>query len=81
MKYIVENWMTEETIKVFDSEEERQEWINDNCISFSDGCYIDGTETKISIYERRWNYWVKADLATTGRKVIFNEFYSFFTQR
>ena len=49
MKYIVENWLTEETIKVFDSEEERQEWINDNCISFSDGSYIDGTETKISI--------------------------------
>ncbi|WP_156059452.1 hypothetical protein [Acetivibrio ethanolgignens] len=53
MKYIVENWLTEETIKVFDSEEERQEWINDNCISFSDGSYIDGTETKISIYESR----------------------------
>lgn len=53
MKYIVENWLTEETIKVFDSEEERQEWINDNCISFPDGCYIDGTETKISIYESK----------------------------
>ena len=53
MKYIVENWMTEETIKVFGSDEERQEWINDNCISFSDGCYINDTETKISIYETR----------------------------
>ena len=55
-KYIVENWLTEETIKVFDSEEERQEWLNDNCISFSDGNYIDGTDIKISIYESRYNY-------------------------
>ena len=55
-KYIVENWITEETIKVFDSEEERQEWLNYNCISFSDGNYIDGTEIKISIYESRYNY-------------------------
>ena len=62
-KYIVENWLTEETIKVFDSEEERQEWLNDNCISFSDGNYIVGTEIKISIYESRYNYWFKADLS------------------
>ena len=68
-KYIVENWLTEETIKVFDSEEERQEWLNDNCISFSDGNYIDGTEIKISIYESRYNYWFKADhIGYTGRK-------------
>ena len=53
MKYIVENWLTEETIKVFANEEERQEWINNNCISFSDGGYIKGTEIKISIYECR----------------------------
>lgn len=52
MKYIVENWLTEETIREFDSEEEREEWIRDNCISFSDGCYITDTETKISIYEQ-----------------------------
>ena len=53
---VFENWLTEETIKVFDSEGERQEWLNDNCISFSDGNYIDGTEIKISIYESRYNY-------------------------
>ena len=69
MKYIVENWLTEETIKVFDSEEERQEWLNDNCISFSDGNYIDGTEIKISIYESRYNYWFKSwPIGNTGRK-------------
>lgn len=27
MRYIVENWETEEVIRVFDSEEERSEWI------------------------------------------------------
>lgn len=51
MKYIVENWMTEKTIKIFSSEEERQKWINDNCISFSDGVFIKNTEIKISCYE------------------------------
>lgn len=52
MKYIVENWLTEETIKKFDSEEEREKWIRDNCVSFSDGYYIDDTEIKISIYDK-----------------------------
>ncbi len=51
MKYIVEDWLTEETIKVFSSEEERQEWINDNCISFSDGVFITDTSIRISCYE------------------------------
>lgn len=51
MKYVVEDWLTEEAIKVFDSEEDRQEWIDDNCISFSDGCYINDTSIRISIYE------------------------------
>ena len=53
MKYIVENWMTEEVIKVFDSEEDRQEWINENCVSFSDGCFIEDTTIKISCYETK----------------------------
>ena len=30
MKYIVETWLTEEVIKVFSSEKEREEWIKDN---------------------------------------------------
>lgn len=51
MKYIVENWMTEEVIKIFASEEERNQWIKDNCISFSDGTFIADTETRISCYE------------------------------
>lgn len=50
MKYIVENWLTEEVIKVFHSEEDRQEWLNDNVNNFSDGGYLDDG-TKISIYE------------------------------
>ncbi len=51
MKYIVEDWMTEETIKVSSSEKERQEWINVNCTSFSDGVFITDTTTRISCYE------------------------------
>ena len=50
MKYIVENWLTEEIIKVFPSDEERQKWLLDNVNSFSDGGYLDDG-TKISIYE------------------------------
>ena len=69
MKYIVENWVTEEIIKIFNSEEERQKWINDNCISFSDGCYINDTETKISIYETRWNNGFKY---TEGEEIIMD---------
>lgn len=50
MKYIVENWFTEETLAVFDTEEDRQKWLNDNCDYYSDGAYLsDGT--RISIYE------------------------------
>lgn len=52
MKYIMENWLTEETIKEFDGEEEREEWIRNNCKIFSDGCYITDTKTRISIYEQ-----------------------------
>ena len=36
MKYIIEDWLTEEIIKVFSSEEERNDWIEDNCTWFSD---------------------------------------------
>jgi hypothetical protein len=50
MKYIVENWLTEETLKVFDSEEERDQWLEENVNRFSDGGYLDDG-TKISIYE------------------------------
>ncbi len=51
MKYIVEDWITEDVIKVFNSEEERNKWINKNCVSFSDGVYILDTDIKISCYE------------------------------
>lgn len=50
-KYVVENWLTEEVIKVFNSEEERNAWIKENCVWYSDGCFIDGTTDRISIYE------------------------------
>lgn len=50
MKYIVENWLTEEVVKVFDTEEERQQWIDDNVNHFSDGGYLDDG-TKIAIHE------------------------------
>ena len=53
MKYIVENWLTEGIIKIFRSEKERDEWIEDNCEWFSDGCFIKDTEIKISCYEKR----------------------------
>ena len=50
MKYYVENWLTEEIIKVFNSDDERMEWLNDNVTYFSDGGFLDDG-TKISIYE------------------------------
>ena len=50
MKYIVENWLTEEVLKVFESEEDREEWIRDNVMFLSDGGFLDDG-TRISIYE------------------------------
>lgn len=50
MKYIVEAWLTEEIIAVFNSEEEREKWLNDNVNYFSDGGYLDNG-VQISIYE------------------------------
>ena len=49
-KYIVENWLTDEIIKVFPTEESREEWLRDNVNFYSDGGYLDDG-TKISIYE------------------------------
>lgn len=50
MKYVVENYLTDEILKIFQSEEEREEWLNDNVEYFEDGGFLcDGT--KISIYE------------------------------
>lgn len=51
MRYIVENWETEEVIKVFDSEEERNEWIIKKCTFFNGGVFIADTEIRISCYE------------------------------
>lgn len=53
MKYIIEDWLTEDILKIFNSEEERNEWINENCISFSDGVYVLDTTIKISCYETK----------------------------
>lgn len=50
MKYFVANWLTEEVIKVFETEESREQWIRDNVNRFSDGGYLDDG-TKIEIYE------------------------------
>ena len=53
MKYIVENFNTCEVIAIFESEEGRQAWIDEN-VSFVDhaGYMKDGT--RISIYEENW---------------------------
>lgn len=51
MRYIVENWETEEVIKVFESGEERNEWIKKKCTSSNDGVFIADTEIRISCYE------------------------------
>ena len=50
MKYIVADWLTEEIIRTFDSEEDRNQWIKDNVNRFSDGGYLDNG-IKIEIYE------------------------------
>ena len=52
MKYYVEDWLTDEVLAVFDTEEERKKWLDENVEYFSDGAYLaDGR--KISIYEWR----------------------------
>ena len=53
MKYIIENWTTEETIRTFNSEEEREKWIRENCTTFDNGTFITGTEVRISCYEEQ----------------------------
>lgn len=45
-KYIVENWDTCETIAEFDTEEQRQAWLDENV---TDGYTAEGI--RISIYE------------------------------
>lgn len=50
MKYIVEDWMTDEILKVFDTPEDREAWLRDNVNYYSDGWYLDDGR-KISIYE------------------------------
>lgn len=53
MKYIIENWTTKETIRTFNSEEEREKWIRENCTTFDNGTFITGTEVRISCYEEQ----------------------------
>ena len=50
MKYIVEDWTTDEILKVFDTSEDREAWLRDNVNYYSDGGYLDDGR-KISIYE------------------------------
>lgn len=45
MRYIVENWDTEEVIATFKTEEERQRWIDSNVTEGYMG------DVRISIYE------------------------------
>lgn len=51
MKYIIENWETEEVIKIFGTEGERKKWISENTVSFYDGVFIKDTDVRISCYE------------------------------
>lgn len=51
MKYIVGNWITDEILKVFDTDEERDQWITENVNIYSDGGFLDDG-TKIEIYEQ-----------------------------
>ena len=41
MKYYVEDWLGGTPIKEFDTPEERDEWMDENCEWFSDGCYLE----------------------------------------
>lgn len=50
MKYIVENWLTCEDIIAFDTEEQRQKWLDENVNQSPDGGFLkDGTQ--VGIYE------------------------------
>jgi hypothetical protein len=49
-RFIVENWNTCETIAVFDSEEERQNWL-DNNVTIRDGAGYMADGVRVSIYE------------------------------
>lgn len=50
MEYIVEDWLTEEVLKVFETEESRNQWIKENVTFFSDGGFLEDGR-KVSIYE------------------------------
>ena len=45
--YLVSDWLSGDVIKAFYTEEAREEWMDDNCEWFSDGCYIKDTTTKV----------------------------------
>ena len=49
MKYYIENWNTEETLFTFDTEEERQKFINKECYIEDGVGFYNGV--RISIYE------------------------------
>ena len=56
MKFIVENWDTEEVIKTFGTEEARAAWIAENVRLLRDRYYNDvggylADGTRISVYE------------------------------
>ena len=49
MRWYIENWLTDEVIRVFRSYDELEIWLHENANSFSDGYYLDDG-TKLNIY-------------------------------
>ena len=49
-RYIVGDWNSDDIIKSFDSEEDRQEWLDDNVTFYSDGGFLEDGR-KVEIYE------------------------------
>ena len=45
--YQVCDWLSSEVIAEFYTEESRDDWMEENCEWFSDGCYIKDTTTKV----------------------------------
>ena len=45
--YLVVDWLTDDVIREFWTEEARDAWMNDHCEWYSDGCYLADTSTKV----------------------------------
>lgn len=51
MKYYVETWSNEQELCSFETEQERKEWLEENCNLTESGGYLKETGERVAIYE------------------------------